>query len=103
MTSFCKNVLTSDVYTVKWLQWQQKLENIHTDRQTDTHNITLTDKTLSPARTAGVNVKASTLQGHTEPQIHLCLDSSRPLANKCSCRTHTYCMVIFQKHAHTHD
>lgn len=78
---------------------------MHADRQTQTHiaSHSQPDKMHTHAHTRGVNVKASTLQGHREPQIHLLPDSSPPLAahtqNVVVECTHT---VLCQKHTHIH-
>lgn len=65
------------------------------------HHIHTLTKIHIPAHTLGVNVKASTLQGHREPQIHLCPDSSPPLAihtkNVDAECTH---IVLWQEHTH---
>lgn len=69
----------------------------HSHRQTLTHITAHSqpDKIDTLAHTPGVNVKASTLKGHSEAQIHLCLHSSCPFAThtykkKGSCSMHTY-------------
>lgn len=74
---------------------------MHVDRQTETHITSHShpEKIHTHAHTLGVNVKASTLQGHSEPQIHHYPDSSPPLAthtqNVVAECTHT---VLCQKH-----
>lgn len=64
----------------------------HSHRQTLTHITAHSqpDKIDTLAHTPGVNVKASTLKGHSEAQIHLCLHSSCPFAT----HTHTKKKVV---------
>lgn len=69
-------------------------ENARILTQTHITSYSHPGKIHTHVHTWGVNVKASTLQGPSKPQIHLCPDSSPPLA------THTHKNVVAE-HTYT--